>query len=387
MTIYDVAIVGGGIVGAGLALALRDSGLTVGLIQNWHKTPTPLASEFDHRTYAITPGSVRFLESIGVWQALDAQRLAPIHSMHVWGDTGARLDFESEDLPELGRIIEHRHLSDVLQKKLREGGEVELIGAAPGSGLHWRDDDIVLRRNDGSDIAARLIVGADGADSWIRQAAGIEAGVQDYGEKGIVANFATALGHGNIARQWFRDDGVLAWLPLPGQAISIVWSTENENADRLLALAPELWAEEVRWAGGDALGELKTLSATESFPLRLLRVKELIRPRLALVGDAAHVIHPLAGQGLNLGLHDVRELAHTLRQRGPVRDCGDFALLRRYERSRKEDIAAMQWVTHSLRNLFRPTNPLLRTLRNRGMELTNAQGWLKRVLIHQASGL
>ena len=307
--------------------------------------------------------------------------------MRVWGDTRTRLDFESEDSPQLGFIVEHRHLSGVLQQKLQESGGVELIGAAPGSGLHWRDHDIVLLRGDGSEIAARLIVGADGADSWTRQAAGIESFEQGYGETAIVANFATELGHGNIARQWFRDGGILAWLPLPGRAISIVWSTESENAQRFLGLAPEAWAEEVRWAGDNALGELKPLSVTESFPLRLLRVKELVRPRLALAGDAAHVIHPLAGQGLNLGLQDARELARTLRQRGPVRDCGEFALLRRYERARNEDIAAMQWVTHGLHNLFRPANPLLRTLRNRAMELTNAQGWLKRMLIHHATGL
>src|SRR5205085_7959084 len=173
-----------------------------------------------------------------------------------------------------------------------------------------------------------------------------------YGEDAIVGNFEVEREHGDTARQWFRPDGVLAWLPLPGRRISIVWSTRRENADALLALEPAAFADRVREAGGAALGDMKLASAARRFPLRIIRVERSVAPGAALIGDAAHAVHPLAGQGVNLGFQDAKVLADELAARSPLERAGDARVLRRYARARREDVSAMQFVTDRLDRLF-----------------------------------
>ena len=202
----------------------------------------------------------------------------------------------------------------------------------------------------------------------------------------MVANFSTALSHRNVATQWFLRNGILAFLPLPGERVSIVWSTATEHAEHLLSLNAGELAREVFDASSGKLGDLELITPAAGFPLRIQRVKRLVLPRLALIGDAAHSVHPLAGQGVNLGFRDARELANVLLNRGAQHDCGDFTLLRRYERARKEDILAMQFTTDTLKRLFNNDNPGLSRLRNFGLKLVNRQSALKNLLVRQAVG-
>src|SRR6185437_4862679 len=197
-----------------------------------------------------------------------------------------------------------------------------------------------------------LIVGADGLNSWVREQAGIGIAQHSYQQIGVVANFEAELHHRNVAHQWFRRDGVLALLPLPGTMVSMVWSANEDNARALLDLSEAEFCRQVAKASCGALGGLQPITQPAAFPLNFVHVKKLVQPRLALIGDAAHGIHPLAGQGVNLGLRDARELAATIIARGQQQDCGDYLLLRRYERARKEDILAMELATDGLQKLF-----------------------------------
>jgi ubiquinone biosynthesis UbiH/UbiF/VisC/COQ6 family hydroxylase len=203
---------------------------------------------------------------------------------------------------------------------------------------------------------------------------------------GLVANFECTRPHHGTARQWFRDDGVLAWLPLPGNRISMVWSTPDDHAKELLALPADELCARVSAAGGHELGKLKLLSPAAAFPLRLMRVPRTIAPRLALIGDAAHGIHPLSGHGINLGYQDAKVLADLLTSASEWQDIGDERLLRRYQRARREETLLMQTTTHTLRRLFRENLPGLKQLRNIGMNLTNALPVLKNQLVRYALG-
>jgi len=201
-----------------------------------------------------------------------------------------------------------------------------------------------------------------------------------------VANFACGRPHRGTAYQWFRKDGVLAYLPLPGARMSMVWSTPDEHAGELLALAPNILCERVAEAGRGALGDLEILTPPAAFPLQLLVAEHIVAPRIALVGDAAHVVHPLAGQGVNLGFGDARALVEVLRAREPFRDCGELALLRRYARSRAEAVLAMRRVTDGLQRLFSARGRLISGVRNAGLNFTDRMPVLKNLLVRQALG-
>lgn len=385
---YDLIIVGAGLVGAACALALRGSGLRVALVEGRAPSALPEDDSWDSRIYAISPGSAQFLADLGVWTALPSSRIQPVEAMHIVGDDGvAHLDFAAYDsgVSELAFIIESRLMQDALWHALEQECEVTLFCPARCDALDVNDERAALTLADGQVLTARLIVGADGAQSWVRQQIGAAARDKDYRQGGVVANFATEQAHRGMARQWFRADGILAYLPLPGNRISIVWSTDPDHSQALLAAAPEAVCAEVAEAGQHALGGLTLLTPPAAFPLHLIQVPSIIGPRVALIGDAAHQVHPLAGQGVNLGFGDARALAETLKARGP-RDCGDALLLRRYERSRREQIIAMQTVTDSLKELFGKQNAALGAIRNLGLSLTNRTGWLKQRLIEHALG-
>lgn len=383
---YDVIIVGAGLVGAACALALRGSGLRVALVEGRAPAPLPADDGWDSRIYAISPASVDFLDRLGIWQALPRDRKQPVEAMHIVGDNGvAALDFNAYEsgVAELAYIVESRLMQSALWQRLQEAPDVTLICPAECTGLDVGGESGALSLADGQTLRAQLIVGADGARSWVRTQTGIAAQDKDYHQSGVVANFASAKPHHGIARQWFRPDGILAYLPLPGNRISIVWSTDTAHAQELLSLPPEVFCAEVAQAGRMALGELTLLTPPAAFPLHLIQVGSLTGSRVALIGDAAHQVHPLAGQGVNLGFGDARALAETLKARGP-RDCGDALLLRRYERARKEEILAMQSVTDGLKELFGKRNAAVGAMRNLGLSLTNRSGWLKQALIRHA---
>ncbi|NOT16644.1 MAG: UbiH/UbiF family hydroxylase [Sulfuriferula sp.] len=381
-TQFDIIVIGAGIVGAAFAVAMRDSHLRIAVIEP--HPPAPPSAEWDTRIYAISPGSQDFLRDMGVWQQLDSHRIQPVYAMDIHGDDAARLQFDAYQagVPQLASIMESSPLQYALWQTLQTQENTQLINAAC-TDLRWSTTGGQVTLADGKVLTASLIVGADGNKSWVREQAGIHAKRSDYAQSGVVANFTVARDHQGTARQWFNESGVLAWLPLPNQHISMVWSTDAAHTAALMAATPEQLAAQVAQAGGHALGELRQIGRTAAFPLSINRVDKLVQSGLALIGDAAHGVHPLAGQGVNLGLRDARELARTLTQRGKA-PCGDVLLLQRYQRARQTDIVAMQTMTDGLHHLFRHSHPVLAKLRNAGMNFTNQITPLKSWLMRQA---
>lgn len=381
----DLIVVGAGLVGAALALALGRSGLTVTVVEA--AAPPPAPAGWDSRIYAVSPGSRDLLESIGVWDRLDRTRIEPVTGMSVHGDrAGAQIDFDALDsgVPALAYIVEGGAVARALWHRLAESDHVTLhTGARPVS-LVIDPDAATVSLQDGASLRAPLVVGADGAESWVREAAGISARRHPYAQRAVVANFQASQDHGGTARQWFRSDGVLALLPLPGQRVSMVWSAEETLAEALLEMDPSALATHVAEAALGALGELAVVTPAVGFPLQARVASRLVQPRLALVGDAAHNLHPLAGQGVNLGFRDVRVLAATLAARGPERDVGVLPLLRRYERARREDIVAMFAATDGLQRLFSSRVPGIAALRNTGLSLAGRLPGLKSLLAQHA---
>jgi ubiquinone biosynthesis UbiH/UbiF/VisC/COQ6 family hydroxylase len=308
--------------------------------------------------------------------------------MRIFGDAGGELEFSTFEagVSELGWILESSLMACEFWESAKRQSNLTLFCPAKPAQLEFRQEAALLTLSDGSTISAKLLVGADGRDSWVRQAAGLAAVNTPYGEKGLVANFTTEKPHHNIAYQWFRDDGVLAYLPLPGNRISVVWSTDDEHADELCALPPEQLCDRVSEAGRLALGRIQPLTAPAAFPLRLMRVPQTVAPRLALIGDAAHGIHPLSGHGINLGFQDAKELAALLSVAQPWRDIGEERFLRRYQRARREETVLMQTATDGLRRLFREAPPGLRSMRNLGLNLTNGLPLVKNTLVRYALG-
>ena len=416
---YDVVIVGGGLVGASLAAALKDSGLSLALVEAGAaphsnplpETPSPQSSpasgrggereklsstpdNWDSRIYAISPGSRRFLEQSGAWSLLPPERLTPVEEMRIFGDAcpesnqkgGSRLEFSAYQMgvSELACILENRALQQALWQVLQNQDNLTLLQSARCSALRQEDEFAELALQDGRILRAKLIVGADGRDSWVRNQSGIGAAPLDYQQHGVVANFSCTLPHRGIAHQWFQPDGILALLPLPGQRVSMVWSVSPEKSRHLLTLSPEALCLQVAAAAGSTLGELKLITPAAAFPLRLLTLPHIFARRVALIGDAAHNMHPLAGQGVNTGFRDAHQLAALLLDRRGCTDCGDAQLLRRYDRKRREDILSMQTTTYGLKTLFCNDDPLLKSLRNLGLNVTNQLAPLKKLLMQHA---
>jgi 2-polyprenylphenol 6-hydroxylase len=387
----DVLVAGAGLVGLALAAALARSGLAVTLVDRAPvAAPEYDPATWDARVYAVSPGSATFLHAIGAWPMLPPDRVTPIEAMQVAGDTGARLGFSAYDLGEraLAWVVEERALRAALLPVVFEAG-VRVVGNAPFVGLEWSGDEgrltLAPEGEPAMVLAARLVVGADGIRSWIREAAGIVAAPKPYGQTAVVANFACARAHHGVARQWFLPDGgVLAWLPLPERRMSMVWSAPDALAAELLALAPGALAARVAAAGRHTLGDLAPLTAAAAFPLALLKLPTTIAHRLALVGDAAHGVHPLAGQGVNLGFGDAQALATVLAERGPVADAGAPILLERFARRRAEPVLAMQTVTDGLAQLFGRDSPWLKSLRNAGLAAVDRMPAVKRLLAQPA---
>jgi len=383
---FDIVIVGAGLVGASFATALRGAGLELALVEA--QAPAT-ADSWDSRVYAISPGSAAFLDGLGVWKRIERERIGAVHEMLIRGDRAdALLQFSAyaSGVPELAWIVESSRLQSVLWQGLERQHKLELICPDRCEALQLRDEAAELTLASGKTLHARLVVAADGMHSWARQAAAIAVEQKSYGQMGVVANFACARAHHNTAYQWFREDGVLAYLPLPGQRMSMVWSTPDARAAELVSLPADAFCARVAEAGEDALGKLDLLSAPMQFPLARLRATRLAAPRIALIGDAGHVLHPLAGQGVNLGFGDAAVLARVLLQRELFRDPGEIRLLRRYERARAEDILALAWVTDGLHRLFAARGSAAAKLRNTGLNLTNALPVLKNLLIRRALG-
>ncbi|WP_396329723.1 UbiH/UbiF family hydroxylase [Burkholderia anthina] len=384
--IFDVAVVGGGLVGKTAALALTQSGYKTALLAQ-PATPRPADLAFDTRIYALSSSSQALLERLRVWQALDHGRLAPVYDMRVYGDAHAELHFSAyqASVPQLAWIAESSLIETSLDAALRFQPNLTWFDAR-AQGFDVRDDAAVLTLSSGHVLEADLVVGADGAHSWVRSQMGAKIERRDYRQTGIVANFKASLPHRETAYQWFHDGEIIALLPLPDGHVSLVWSAHTAHADELLALDPAQLAAEVERVSHGQVGTLECVTSAAGFPLALQTVDKLIAPRVALVGDAAHLIHPLAGQGMNLGLRDVAALADAIANKESFRNLGDTVLLRRYERSRREDIRALMVATDGLQRLFAVPGSFAKAVRNAGMAFIGAQPLVKRWLVSAALG-
>jgi 2-octaprenyl-6-methoxyphenol hydroxylase len=382
---FDVLTVGAGLVGASFALALADHGLRTGLVEA--SAPPPLSDALDARIYALSPASQAFLERLNVWQTLDPGRIQPVLRMEVHGDAPhAQITFSADEVGAAGLayIVESGRVQTALWQALQQSS-INVLAPAQCETLDVAPQP-VLGLADGRSLQCRLLVGADGAQSWVRQAAGAQARLKAFAQQGVVANFDCIAAHQGTAFQWFRADGVLAFLPLPGRRISMVWSTPDAHAQHLLEMTPQALADYVAQASGERLGALSLITAPQAFPLRDLQAAPAPRPGVALIGDAAHVVHPLAGQGVNLGFGDAETLARIVGEREFYRFCDDWSLLRRYARSRAEPVQAMHAVTRGLHGLFAARSPIVGTLRNRGLNLSERLPVLKTMLIRHALG-
>ncbi len=402
----DIVVAGRGAIGVSAALAVARLGRSVILVGPAPSARAQPAPGLDPRVFAISSPSAALLRSLGVWQALDPARTSPVQRMRVLPSSAAAasaLEFDAYEaaVDSLASIVEGEELARVLEQALRFSAVRVLDSAVSAlenpSGSHAR-----LRLADGREIQAKLVVAADGAQSVVRSLAGIEATFSDYGQTALVGSFLTAKPHRDTAFQWFGDHGILALLPLPAAPaadppgyrgrVSMVWSAPDDLADELSALPAEALAARVGALSGDALGALAPLSDTARYPLRMGRVGTMIGQRLALVGDAAHVIHPLAGQGMNLGFGDVVALRDAL---AGAPDPGIRSVLRRYERSRAEPVLALRVVTDGLQRLFDsrrtvalgPLAPPLLLARDLGWRLVAASPFLRRHLAAQAGRL
>ncbi len=402
----DIAVVGRGPIGVSVALALVRLGRSVALVGLPSDGRAQPAPGEDTRVFAISAPSAALLRELGVWPSLDASRTHPVHRMRVFPSTVANasaLEFDAYDaaVSSLASIVEGGELIRVLEQALRFSA-VRVLDGEVSAVEHGAHSYVLLRLADGREVQSRLIVAADGAQSVVRALAGIDAQFRDYGQAALVGSFLSAKPHRDTAFQWFGEHGILALLPLPAAPsadppgfrgrVSMVWSASVALADELSALPASELAERVGALSGDALGALAPLSGIARYPLRLGRVGTVIGHRLALVGDAAHVVHPLAGQGMNLGFGDVAALRDAL---AGASDPGARSFLRRYERSRAEPVLALRAVTDGLQRLFDsrriaslgPLAPPVLLARDLGWRLVAASPLLRRHLAARAGRL
>jgi len=382
-------VAGAGIVGLAFALALSEGGSSIAVIAPDAKSKTVNAAAtepLETRVYALSPATRRFLEDLRIWHQLDAGRIGVATDMRVFGRDGtwSELHFGAyqSGAQALAFMVGHNALVGALKSALGFQKNVRFVRGAV-TGLEVSTDGVVVH-GDGFGLKAKLAVGADGIDSAVREAAGITSKEKSLGATGFVANFASELPHHDCAYQWFSDEGIIALLPLPGRRVSLVWSAPEALAADLANSSPVEFASRLAPYAGKALGTLSPVSEVSSFALRRLSVGHWVKPGVALVGDAAHVIHPLAGQGLNLGLDDARVLAEILSARGPQRSLGELRLLRSFERRRKEAVMTMGTATDALNLLFGRPSGMLAPLAGLGMAALNRMPPLKNQLIGHA---
>lgn len=388
---FDILIVGGGMVGASLACALGDTALRIGVIENAEAPMEWPEEEFDIRVSAITRATEKVFAAIGAWEGMVRRRVQAYSQMHVWDATGSgAIDFDSADIgePNLGHIIENRVILAALLERMAEFSNIELICPAQVGTLERQPDSVTLTLADGRSLKARLVVGADGANSWVREQAGITTTGWSYEQSAVVATIKTSKHHQDACWQRFMPSGPLAFLPLPQGLSSIVWSTSPERAAELVNMPESQFLDELQLAFGDRLGRMETTGPRGAFPLLLRHANGYCAERLVLVGNAAHAIHPLAGQGLNLGVSDAAALAEVLLDAvGNKQDIGDLAVLRRYERWRKADNVAVMAAMDGFKRLFSNDNPALKVLRNVGLAMADRSGPAKHLMIRRAMGL
>jgi 2-octaprenylphenol hydroxylase len=397
----DVCIVGNGAIAKTTALGFAQAGHSVTLLVPAPASAAPPQSQqqqqqgeqpWDVRVYALNHTAHTLLSSLKVWGALDAGRVQPVESMVVNGDGeqpgGLGFDAFGAHVGALAWIVEDRNLNQALDAALRFAPNVSIV-AGRAAGLHTGEGGATVTLDGGAVITCALIVGADGGQSWVRGQCDIGLDYRSYHQRAVVTNFSCARPHHGVAHQWFTGhEGIVALLPLPGDRVSLVWSAPDTLADTLMRETLSEMAVRLAVLSEDTLGQLRPLvpEAVKDVPLALIRPHAISAPRVALVGDAAHVVHPLAGHGMNLGFADVAQLLDTVAAREAHRGIGDERVLARYARARKEDVLLMQLATDGLARLFGADLEPVRVVRNLGLNLLNKLPTLKRRLMAHAMG-
>lgn len=389
MNKQQILVCGSGIAGLATALGLARKGFDVSLLGPPPQRPVLGADDYHPRVYAISLASRDLLESLGVWRMMEARRVTPVEAMEVHGDAAGMVTLHAWQATQdtLAWIIEAGEMERVLQQAIQVYG------------LRWWQEKFTHLEgrtactDTGRKLPFDLLVGADGARSPVRGSAGIFHDSRPYGDTGVVAHLDVELPHQNTAVQWFTGDSILALLPMPdtadGHQVSMVWSLPERAAADLMAMEPQARAafleSRLAAATGGRVGRLKLRSTPFAFPLFLER-SGMVAPGVALVSDAAHRVHPLAGQGLNLGLGDVRELLRILADKESHRSVGDERVLSRYRRARAQPILAMSVATDGLHRLFASQAAPVVALRNLGMQAVDRLPMVKRFLIGGAAG-
>ncbi|MFG6079863.1 UbiH/UbiF/VisC/COQ6 family ubiquinone biosynthesis hydroxylase [Paracoccus litorisediminis] len=389
---FDIVIAGGGLNGPALALALAGAGLNVAVVDN-RPADARAGDTFDGRAYALALASQRLLAALGLWKGLadQAQPILKVEASQGFAGAGAGpfgLHFDSAEIEEgrLGYMLEDRFLYRALLAAME--GRVTHLSGVSVTGQQPGPTGVTVALSDGREVSASLLVGADGRKSGVAERAGIRRLGHDYGQIALVAAVDHELPHNGTAHQFFMPSGPLAILPLPGNRSSIVWSETADEARAILDLDDAEFLQVLRPRFGDFLGAISLAGPRFSYPLNLTLAEHYIAPRIALIGDAAHGVHPIAGQGLNLGLRDVASLAEVLvaaRRRGE--DIGTEPVLTRYQEWRRPDATTLALGMDGVNALFSNGNPLLRAARELGMGLVDALPPLRRGFMRQAAGL
>ena len=387
---FDVVINGGGIVGISLAVLLAKNDFSVAVIEA--KAPVDLKGDLFLRVSAINHGTAQLFTNIDVWNDLSS-RVCPMHHMSVRDNKNAvNIEFDRNDVDtdELGFIASNDEMLQALLKKVEHFPKLKKYCPVSIESIETNTENLQIKLNDGELLTTKLLVGADGANSFVRDYFNIPLKKEPYCHIAMVAILSHEQPHHNTASQVFLTTGPLAFLPLPDQhQSSMVWSCEPEFLQRLDKLSPEDMAKQIEKHFNSKYGEIRFVSSVKKFPLYRRHVKQYIRERVVLVGDAAHTIHPLAGQGLNLGLRDVKELVNLLIVNNPTQknSCGNVALLRKYERSRKADVSQVLLAMDGFKTIFGSSFDGVVALRGFGLSVTNRLPFLKKFFLRKAMGV